>query len=178
MKLIRSIAVLCAAALLCLGAASCAGEEVPAKSSPESSAAVSSKSSEKRVELEKMSVGLRAAKCRTTLSGRSRDGIRLELSYVLKFNADTDVSPMGLEIVFPQGTSKILGTDSSGTRNLSLPEGQRELKGTDVSEFYPDNVTSTQLQELLSPKTPYTVNLHMGETVIRRQVFPSESAGG
>lgn len=142
MKPIRSIAVLCAAALLCLGAASCAGSGRTANASPARGAAAS-QTSGKEAEPEKMSVALRVLTCKTDIAGRSRDGIRLELSYVLKFNADTDVSPVGLEIVFPQGTSKILGTDSSGTRNLSLPEGQRELRGTDVSEFYPDNVTST-----------------------------------
>ena len=175
MKCIRSAAALCAAVLLCLSAAGCAGDS-PAKSLPGGGAASASGVSAEKTKLEEMSVGLKAAKCSTTLNGLPRDGIRLELSYDIKFNTDDGIPSMELGIVFPEETLNTLGTDSTGTRNLSLEKGQRELKGTDVSEFYPDHVPAAQLQKLLSSKTPYTVELHLGKTVIRRQAVPAGSA--
>lgn len=175
MKRIRSMAALCAAVLLCLSAAGCAGD-LPAKTPSGSGAASASGVSAEKTKLEELSVELRALRCKTDIDGRARDGIRLELSYTLKFSTDDGIPSMELGIVFPEETRNTLGTDSTGTRNLSLEKGQRELKGTDVSEFYPDHVPAAQLQKLLSSKTPYTVELHLGKTVIRRQAVPAGSA--
>ena len=71
-------------------------------------AAVSSKSAEEKAKLEKMSVGLKAAKCGTTLSGRSRDGIRLELSYALKFSTDAVSLPWGWRSFFRTGRTALI----------------------------------------------------------------------